>query len=127
MEHAISNKLRPISARAHGMMDYLYGLLLMAAPWLFGFSAEPAARESAIAVGVLTLLYSVATEYELGLIRLLPFRAHLWLDGIIGLALVIGPWLMPVSGKARIVLVGFGIVALVVSALTRRPHPNMPS
>jgi hypothetical protein len=127
MEHAISNKHRPISLRAHGIMDYIYGLLLMAAPWVFGFSGEAAARETALALGVLTLVYSVATDYELGLVRVLPFRAHLWLDGILGLALTVGPWLMPVSDRARTILVAFGIIALVVTALTRRPHPNLPS
>src|SRR5688500_10999053 len=107
MQHAISNKLRPVSLRAHGIMDYLFGLLLMATPWLFGFTGEAPARETALALGVLTLLYSVSTDYELGLLRLLPFRAHLWLDLVIGLLLTIGPWLMPLSNQARGVLVAF--------------------
>ena len=127
MEHAISNKHRPISLRAHGAMDYVYGLLIMGAPWFLGFDHEPAARETAIAMGVLTLLYTVVTNYELGLIPLLPFRVHRWLDTILGVALTIVPWVMPVSDRARLAFVIFGVIALGVSALTRRPHPNMPS
>jgi hypothetical protein len=30
--------MRFIPTRIHGMMDYAMGLLLIAAPWLFGFA-----------------------------------------------------------------------------------------
>ena len=32
--------MRFLPTRVHGMIDYLWGVALMAAPWLFGFSGE---------------------------------------------------------------------------------------
>lgn len=127
MQHILSNRTRPISLRAHGVMDYLFGLLLMLAPWIFGFSGDPVPTQSAVALATVVFFYSIITDYELGLIKMLHFRAHLWLDLVVGLLLVTAPWLMQMSGTARIVLVGFGLFALLAYAFTRRPHPNVPS
>lgn len=127
MQIALTNRQRPITLRAHGVLDYGYSLLLAMAPWLFQFSAEAAPRDTAVALGIMALMWSVATDYPLGMIRLLPFRAHLWLDAIAGMVLVLAPWMTPMSDKARLVLVGFGVVALIVNLLTRRPHPKIPS
>jgi hypothetical protein len=127
MQTAITNKFRPISLRGHGVMDYVFALLLGFGPWFFGFAQEEPARDMAVAIAVMVICYTVATDYELGLVQLLPFRAHLWMDLLVGLALLIAPSWMPISNTARIVLTCFGAVALVVTTLTRRPRPNVPS
>jgi hypothetical protein len=127
MQVALSNHQRPISVRVHGMMDYAYGLLLVLAPWIFEFSSEAAPMGIAVGMGAMALLWSVITDYPLGLAPLLPFRAHLWLDVIGGMLLTISPWMLPMSQSARVVLVVFGIISLLVPMLTRRPHPNLPS
>ena len=36
--------MRIISTRIHGIIDYLTGLLLIVAPWLFGFANGGAAQ-----------------------------------------------------------------------------------
>ena len=121
MDSVHTDHIRPITPRVHGMMDYAWGLLLVLAPWMFAFSAESTPTSCAVAIGVLSLVWSTVTDYPAGLARFLPFRVHLWLDAIVGGALIIAPWLLPISEKARLVLVIFGIVAVAVSFLTRRP------
>jgi hypothetical protein len=77
---------------------------------------------------VITLMMSVCTEYPLGLLRFIPMRVHLWLDMILGIGLVVVPSvLLPASPVARMVLICFGVVAILASALTKRPHPHLPS
>lgn len=49
---------RPITSRMHGMLDYPAGVLLIAAPWLFGFSDVEEAAAVPIVVGVLVILQS---------------------------------------------------------------------
>jgi hypothetical protein len=127
MQIALTNHQRPISVRVHGMVDYAYGLLFVLSPWIFQFSGEAAPMGIAVAMGTMRLLWSVITAYPLGLVPLLPFRAHLWLDVISGLMLTISPFVLPMSVQARLVIVVFGVIALLVPMLTKRPHPNLPS
>lgn len=58
--------MRFISTRVHGMMDYLMAILLMVAPWIFGFSDGGAAMWMPIILGAGVALYSLMTDYELG-------------------------------------------------------------
>jgi hypothetical protein len=85
--------MRLIPTRIHGVLDYLVGLLLVAAPWLFGFAEGGAETYVPVALGLGALAYSVFTDYELGLVRRLPMPTHLMLDLGSGLLLAASPWL----------------------------------
>jgi len=69
--------MRFLPTRVHGVIGYLWGLALMAAPWWFGFAAGGAAQWTAIVFGAGAILYSALTDYEAGLFRILPMRLHL--------------------------------------------------
>ena len=74
--------MRFLPTRLHGVIDYLWGLALLATPWLFGFADVTAAKWLAVIFGVGAILYSAVTDYELGLVRILPMVLHLGLDGL---------------------------------------------
>src|SRR4051794_20733258 len=78
---------RPIGSRLHGALDYLTGTGLVAASLLPPLRDRYAGR-ALRAAGAGHLAYSLLTDYELGALELLPYRAHLGLDagGAIGLA-----------------------------------------
>jgi hypothetical protein len=63
--------MRFIPTRIHGMMDYAMGLLLIAAPWLFGFARGGAETWIPVLLGVGALLYSMMANYELGVARVI--------------------------------------------------------
>ena len=48
--------MKHISSRSHGVLDYVVGVLLLIAPFLFGFADNEAARNAAWIVGAGTLL-----------------------------------------------------------------------
>lgn len=85
--------MRFIPTRIHGILDYLMGLLLIAAPWLFGFARGGAETWIPVILGVGALAYSLMTNYELSLVRLIPVPTHLLLDGLSGAFLAVSPWL----------------------------------
>jgi len=85
--------MRFIPTRIHGVLDYLVGLLLIAAPWLFDFADGGAETWVPVVLGVSALLYSVATDYELGVVRRIPMPTHLMLDLGSGVLLAASPWL----------------------------------
>jgi hypothetical protein len=90
----------PIGSRLHGVLDYLTGTSLIGAsfhPTLRGGFAGRTLR----AAGVGHISYSLMTKYELGALKVLPYRAHLGIDaaGAIGLAAV--PYLAGREGRDR--------------------------
>jgi hypothetical protein len=88
---------RPIDSTLHGATDYTAGTLLMTAfPKLAGIEGTRSARQIRTA-GAIHAGYSTITDYPLGIVKLLPYKAHLAIDalGAIGLAatpFVTGQW-----------------------------------
>ncbi|HEY0895631.1 MAG TPA: SPW repeat protein [Sphingobacteriaceae bacterium] len=85
--------MRFISRRFHAVLDYIIGIALLAAPWLFNFDEIDAAKWSAIAVGALILTMSFITDYEGGGKKVLSMSTHLTMDILAGLFLAASPWL----------------------------------
>ena len=85
--------LRVIPTQAHGVLDYLTGSALLAAPGLLKIKDNSRAARTLRLAGAGAIAYSLLTDYELGLVRLLPVPAHLALDAMSGALLVSSPWL----------------------------------
>jgi hypothetical protein len=114
-----------IPRTVHAALDYIVGVLLILAPTLFGFSHIEAARNVALLVGGGTLLYSLLTAYEFGLIKLIPFSGHLALDVIGGFLLLASPWLFGFSNELIGPHVAFGLFEITAGLCTRwEPAPR---
>ena len=112
--------MRLIPTRIHGVLDYLMGLLLIAAPWIFGFADEGnAARLVPAVLGAGVILYSLVTRYELGLAGLIPMAVHLGLDAGGGLLLAASPWLFGFADRVWVPHVAFGLLEIGAALLTR--------
>lgn len=85
--------MRVIPTRIHGMLDYLVGVILIIAPWLFGFADGGAEQWVPIVLGAGVILYSLATNYELGVMKIISMPLHLMLDIGGGAILAVSPWL----------------------------------
>jgi hypothetical protein len=84
---------RPVDATLHGVVDYSAGALLTTVfPILAGIEGTRAARQIR-AAGAIHASYSVLTDYPLGVIKVLPFQAHLALDAVGAIALAATPFL----------------------------------
>jgi hypothetical protein len=88
---------RPIDSTLHGATDYTVGTLLMIAfPRLAGIEGTQSATQVRVA-GAVHAGYSTVTDYPLGVVKLIPYRAHLAIDLLGALALgalpfVTGQW-----------------------------------
>jgi hypothetical protein len=112
---------RRISRRTHGLIDYIFGVLLIAMPWVLPIGNERLASEIMMTLGLITIVMSIVTHYELGLVPLLPFQGHLFFDAFLGVGLLFAPWHFNVGGLAGLVMCVFGVSAIIVNALTERP------
>lgn len=111
--------MKRINSRAHGVLDYVVGVLLILAPYLFGFADDEPARNAAWIVGGGSLLYSLLTAYELGVAKLIPYRVHLGLDMVAGLFLATSPWLMNFADRIVAPHLVVGVLEIGVALLSR--------
>jgi hypothetical protein len=116
----------------HGVLDYLSGLLLLAAPNLFGF-AEIGGATVWIPriVGLMILLQALMTDYELGAMKIIPMSIHLMADYVIGGVLLLAPFLFGISSRsttATLLLVMMAAIAFAAASMTQprgRPREIM--
>jgi hypothetical protein len=92
---------RPIDATLHGVTDYTVGTTLMTAfPRLAQITGSESARQIRIA-GAAHVGYSTLTDYPLGIVKLIPYKVHLVLDGVGALALAATPFVTGRWKKGR--------------------------
>jgi hypothetical protein len=92
---------RPIDSTLHGATDYTAGTLLMTAfPKLAGIEGTRSAGQIRIA-GVIHAAYSTVTDYPLGIVKVLPYKAHLAIDALGAIALAATPFVTGQWKKGR--------------------------
>ena len=119
--------VRFIPRQVHGILDYLYAILVAATPHLFGFTDLSAPRFLAYGLGALVLSATLLTRAEWGVVRVIPYRVHLLLDGLTGVLVVASPWILGFgeSAAARNTFVVAGLTAIAASLLSKTDE--MPS
>lgn len=124
------DSIRFIPTSVHGVLDYIVGIALIAAPWIFGFAyVGGAAVIVPIVLGIALILYSLVTRYELGIpgIRFLPMPYHLTIDFIAAAFLAASPWIFGFANNPPNVWLPHLIVGIVVIVvvLVSQTHPKM--
>jgi hypothetical protein len=112
--------MRILSTKVHGVLDYLVGLLLIASPWLFGFTVGGVETWLPVVLGVAALIYSLLTNYELGAVKLISMPAHLTIDLLSGILLAVSPWLFGFSDRIYLPHLILGILEIGASLMTER-------
>ena len=109
-----------ISRKFHAVLDYITGILLIAAPWLFNFNDIEAAKWSAIAVGALILIMSFITDYEGGGKKMLSMNTHLTMDVLAGIFLAASPWIFNFDEQVYLPHLIIGILEIGAGLFTER-------
>jgi hypothetical protein len=116
--------MKIIKRKTHAVMDYIMGIVLIASPWILGFADHGSARLSAMAVGILMLIMSLCTNYEGGIIRIIPMGTHLMMDVLAGIFLVLSPWLLDFRDQVYIPHLILGLLEIGAALCTRKdPEP----
>ena len=114
--------MKLFSTKTHGALDYASVVLLLVLPRVLGWSG----RVTGLLTGsaLTTLVYSLTTRYELGLIKVIPMPAHLALDRTSGVALcAAGAGFTDEPPAVRLALVGLGLFE-VAASLTTKTQPS---
>jgi SPW repeat len=109
---------KPVSARAHGVLDYATVAAFLNAPMVFGFHGTPAAI--AYWLAGIHLLMTGCTDFPVGFFMWIPFRIHGVIELLAGIFILAAPWIFGFTQEvaARNFFLGIAIILLLVVALT---------
>ncbi|MNI35679.1 hypothetical protein D3C73_897120 [compost metagenome] len=109
-----------ISSKVHGILDYVVAVALFFAPVLFGFqSVGGAAVIVPMVLGIILAIYSLCTQYELGVFKVLDFQYHLAIDVLAAVFLAVSPFLFGFIDQAANawlphIIVGVAVILVVI-------------
>ncbi|HET8655229.1 MAG TPA: SPW repeat protein [Longimicrobiaceae bacterium] len=106
-----------LSTRTHGVLDYVAAAVLIVLPWPSGLRGAAAAVPTVL--GAILLLYSLATDYELGALRRLQMPVHLWGDAFLGVLLAVSPWLFSFDRSVWLPHLIVGLLLVAAAVFTR--------
>jgi hypothetical protein len=121
--------VRVIPTKAHGAVDMATGPALIAAPTLLKMNGNTGATIPPRVVGTAATVYALLTDYEFGVKRVLPMRAHLALDVLAGVALAATPFVTRASKRGLRHWLPHAVIGAneVFLALTTKERPPRPS
>ena len=112
--------MRILSTRAHGVLDYLVGVLLIASPWIFDFARGGAETWVPVILGASAIIYSLFTDYEYSISRQLSMGTHLGLDLFSGIFLAASPWIFGFADYVYVPHLVLGIAEIGAVLITER-------
>lgn len=118
----------PLSAFLHGVIEYLAGVLFIAAPFLFSFDSDAAVAISILA-GVLILVVTASSELPTSLIRVIPVMTHVVLDFAFSGLLIATPFLFGFAEETAptAFFIVLGVAHVLVTIATRFLAPRSPA
>jgi hypothetical protein len=111
--------MRIITTRAHGMIDYAMGILLIAAPYLFGFATGGPKQWVPMILGIAMIGLALMTRFELGAARIIPMPTHLMVDVASGLLLAASPWLFGFANEVYLPHLVLGLLEIGTACMTQ--------
>jgi hypothetical protein len=116
----VKQVMRFIPTKIHGVLDYLYVLILFFIPTIFHFSTNGAPTLTMDVISSTVLVYSTFTKYELGISKYLLMKIHLLLYIITGIFLAASPWIFGFASYVYMPHLFFGLFAIVVALLSKK-------
>ena len=110
--------MKVISPRIHGYLDFLTVVIFLLAPTLLGLSQLSAIL--AYGLAVVHLIVTLASDFPFGIVKLIPFTVHGWIEHMVGPLLIAIPFILNFSDEdlARNFYIAMGIIIIIVGVLT---------
>jgi hypothetical protein len=113
--------MRPLSTKLHAALDYLIALLSIISPLIFQFGNGGFETLVPMGFGLLLILYSFVTDYELSFAKDIPLWVHYRMDQLGGLFMAASPWLLGFDEHVYLPNVLIGL-ALVINSVVTSPE-----
>jgi hypothetical protein len=91
--------IRFVTKTVHAYLDYPVAVSLIATPFILGLGqANPLALWLSVATGVTALLLTLVTDHKTGVVALVPYAIHLWIDRLVGVVFLAAPTVLGFTG-----------------------------
>ncbi len=119
--------MRFVTRTVHAWLDYPVALALIALPFLLGLGeSHPLALAVSPVVGIAAFVLTVFTDHHLGIFRVFPYRLHLTVDLLVGLAFLVLPFAFGFTGLDAAFYLVNGAAVVAVIGLSK-PETGMAS
>ncbi len=81
-----------ITSKMHGVLDYITVLIFALSPSLFNLSEV--GTTIAYTLAVVHLLMTLLTGFSMGIIKMIPFQYHGYVEFAVGVILAVAPWFL---------------------------------
>jgi len=110
--------MKIISPTHHGYLDFATVVIFLFAPSVFGLNGLPAML--AYALAIIHLAVTLATDFPFGVIKIIPFKMHGWIERLVGPLLVVIPFISGFANDAaaRNFYIFIGLIIILVGVLT---------
>lgn len=104
----------------HAFLDYPVALALIGLPFLLGLGAtNPIAFYLSVGTGVAALILTVLTDHQTGVLPIVPYRAHLFVDFAVAIVFILAPFFFSFEGLDAIYYWINGAAVLTVVGLQK--------
>jgi hypothetical protein len=92
-------QFRFVTKTIHAYLDYPIALCLLGAPFLLNLGqSSPWARWLSVGTGVAAFVLTFLTDHNTGVIRVIPYPLHVWIDRFVGVIFFLAPFVLGFSG-----------------------------
>jgi hypothetical protein len=118
----------PIPRFAHGLIEYVAGGVLVAAPFVLDFHSGTA-KAVAIVIGVLVVVFAASSDSSTSLVNSIPLPVHVLVDYLLAAVLIASPFIFSFSdeGAPTAFFIVVGVLHLLITIGTRFRAPVEPA
>lgn len=110
--------MRFVTKKIHAYLDYPVAVALMALPFVLGLgSSNPLALYLSVGTGIAAFILTLLTDHQFGVYRIIPYKGHLIVDALVGIAFVIAPFAFSFQGLDAYYYWINGVAVLAVVSL----------
>jgi hypothetical protein len=107
------------------LIDYPVAFVLMVAPFVSKLGQSgPVALWLSVVTGVAALLLAAFTDHPTGLVRIIPYWLHLWVDRAVGLVFIAAPFAFNFSGLDAWYYWVLGVAVLLTTSVFNAPEEH---
>ncbi|WP_434721368.1 SPW repeat domain-containing protein [Mesorhizobium sp. RIZ17] len=117
-------QIRFVTKSVHAyLIDYPVAIVLIAAPFVLklGQSGSAAIWLSVVA-GVTALALATLTDHPAGVVKLIPYPLHLWIDRLVGLVFLVAPFAFGFAGLDAWYYWVLGAAVFLVTSVFNAPE-----
>jgi uncharacterized membrane protein len=98
----------------------------MGAPFVLKLGqSSPIAMWLSVATGVAALVLPMITNHQTGLIKLIPYSMHLWVDRAVGVVFIIAPFVFNFTGLDALYYWVLGAAVILTTSILNAPEDVM--